>query len=381
MVTLSLPPSLPLSNRWVVTHGSGFQQMPDLIGEIKLLLPDHLRSWTDAARMCGWAADRENARIVAAAAAAAAEQGQLNGGRRARSRRRPGGGAGAGAIQAESRPRPPPLQRGLPQPKKHSLPQSGLAGMLKFLGCPKEPHVPNRTRRGANVVESLAQCVVCLVRLGVPMPVTSRVTQAWGAAGEYAGSNLEEVSIKPPSLALTGAPGAVLNAGGGAGRRAATAAPLLAGGPVPMAMPSPGPGPGDRNYDGGGGAGTEERQGKRKNNNNGRREHDGSLGANEVYAPPRREGPPPRGGHSPHHHQHEQYAPGEPRRGDRRGGEQWRNGAPGGGWDGERRGGRQQVPAWRQNLPVDALAPDYLDYFVRDRERQFYKSAGILPYR
>lgn len=384
-------------DRWVVTHGSGFQQMPDLIGELKLLLPDHLRSWTDAARMCGWAADREGTRIVAAAAAPPPDvgrQGLPSGSRRTRPRRRPAAapapaaGAGVGAG-----PRPRPVNGGTrppPQPKKHALPQSGLAGMLSFLGCPREPHVPNRTRRGMNVVESLAQCVVCLVRLGVPVPVTSRITQAWGPAGEYAGSSLEELAIEPPpsSVSAGGGAAAVLtgaSVAGGAGRGAA--APLLVGGPVPlpMAMSRPVPG-GSANNDNGA-----EKQGKKKNKknrkeNNNNNNNNGSS-ANEVYNPPQREGPPPLWGN----HSQQQYAPGGPRRGDGRGGggagggEQWHNGAaaPGGGWaGGAGSGGRgNPVPAWRRNLPVDSLAPDYLDYFVRERERMYYKSAGILPYR
>lgn len=51
-----------------------------------------------------------------------------------------------------------------------------------------------------------------------------------------------------------------------------------------------------------------------------------------------------------------------------------RGGAPGVGY-------RNGIPHWRQHMPVKALAEDYLDYFVRDKERHYYKSAAILPYR
>lgn len=53
-------------------------------------------------------------------------------------------------------------------------------------------------------------------------------------------------------------------------------------------------------------------------------------------------------------------------------------GGAGGGVGGS--GGGGGFPEWRRTMPVDALAPNYLDYFVRERERKFYKSAGILPY-
>lgn len=39
------------------------------------------------------------------------------------------------------------------------------------------------------------------------------------------------------------------------------------------------------------------------------------------------------------------------------------------------------VPHWRGSVPVSSLSEDYLDYYVRERERKYYKSAGIIPYR
>ncbi|CAN0469279.1 unnamed protein product, partial [Hapterophycus canaliculatus] len=173
--------------RWVVTRGAGFQELPDLIGQHKLQLPDHLRSWTDAATVCGWEASRENAHLIAMAAGA--RKGAGGGGKeRGRPGQSPRAAPGGGAKVA----------RGwIKAPKKHALPRSGLAGMLKFLGCPSDPVEMHRTRRGMNVVESLAQCVLGMVRLGIPLPVTSRVTQVWGGAGEYVGSRQDQLPDDP----------------------------------------------------------------------------------------------------------------------------------------------------------------------------------------
>ncbi|CAM9518438.1 unnamed protein product [Scytosiphon promiscuus] len=247
--------------RWVLTCGSGFPELPDLIGQHKLQLPDHLRSWTDAAKVCG--------------------------------------------IKA---------------PKKHALPRSGLPGMLKFLGCPLSPADPRRAQRGINTVESLAQCVLSMVRLGMPLPVTSRVTQVWGGAGEYAGSRHDKFPDEPPQeTVLGGAPPVVSNLLlGGAATGAAGVAPVPLGsqGGVQEAQAQQWPN-GAPHGAWGGAAGAQQGQ------------HENDAGASAVAG----------------------------------------------------NGRNQRVPHWRQSVPIDLLAPDYLDFFVRERERQLYKSAAILPYR
>lgn len=328
--------------RWVVTHGSGFPKMPDLIGEHKLQLPDHLRSWTDAARMCAWEGDRQNALAAASAAAPA------------------GTGTGSSSVPGTTGRKPKHI--------KHALPQAGLSGMLKLLGCPTEPVVPNRTRRGMNNVESLAQCVVCMVRLGVPMPVTSRTTQMWEGAGGYAGSRHEELRIEQPQVVLAGTAPVVLTGVGG------RPAPM-----VTTAKAAPDPSSGGMGINNNGA----EKQGKKKKKKN-KKENGGmnnnsnnGLGTNGTYTLPHREGAQLLGGQQQQQQQpqqQQQFVPMD-HRGSEPGGPQRQNGAPGGGGKGH------SAPHWRQSIPVHHLSPDYLDYFVREKERQYYKSAGILPYR
>ncbi|CAN0176414.1 unnamed protein product, partial [Ectocarpus sp. 8 AP-2014] len=366
--------------RWVVTHGSGFHHLPELIGQHKLQLPEHLRSWTDAARMCGWEAERLNVGIAAYNAAATGQEG--GGGSGGRYAPRSGSrGAGAAAESAGAR------SRGRKKPTiKHSLPQSGLPGMLKFLGCPKEPDIAHRTRRGMNVVESLAQCVVCMVRLGISIPVTSRITQEWAGGGGYAGCHHDELSIDQPQVVLKvvrygpdGLPaeGAVAAAGTGPVVRLGPQR-VMGGGPLIMNAPNPTAGI-NRSASG---APTQQQPQKTKKKKNKQGSAHNGVSANGVYA----EGPPFVGGPAQQQHQQQhQLGPGA-RPGDGLvGGPQWQNGAPGGGWVGGAAGvggGRgQPIPHWRQNVPINSLAPNYLDYFVRERERQYYKSAGILPYR
>ncbi|CAM9775012.1 unnamed protein product [Ectocarpus sp. 6 AP-2014] len=369
--------------RWVVTHGSGFHHLPELIGQHKLQLPDHLRSWTDAARMCGWEAERLNVGIAAYNAAATGQEGSGGGGGGSGGRHAPRSGSrGAGAATESAGAR----SRGRKKPTiKHSLPQSGLPGMLKFLGCPKEPDISHRTRRGMNVVESLAQCVVCMVRLGIPIPVTSRITQEWAGGGGYAGCHHDELSIDQPQVVLKvvrygpdGLPaeGAVAAAGTGPVVRLRPQG-VMGGGPLIMNAPNPTTGINGSAS----GAPTQQQPQKTKKKKNKQGSAHNGVSANGVYA----EGPPFVGGPAQHQHQQHQLRPGA-RPGDGLGGgPQWQNGAPGGGWVGGAAGvggGRgQPMPHWRQNVPINSLAPDYLDYFVRERERQYYKSAGILPYR
>ncbi|CAM9313684.1 unnamed protein product [Pylaiella littoralis] len=431
--------------RWVVTHGSGFPKIPDLIGEHKLQIPDHLRSWTDAARMCGWEGDRLNAQAAASAAAATGQTYVV------------AGGAGSQNVGNTA---------GKPKHVKHALPQAGLNGMLKFLGCPAEPVVPNRTKRGINNVQSLAQCVVCMVRLGVPMPVTSRTTQMWEGAGGYAGSRHEELRIEQPPVVLAGAAPAPTNvvvgppAGGGAGRmepqplHAPPAVLGVGGGPAPMVTPAVAPaglsggGMGNNNGNGAEKQGKKKKKKKSKNGgtNNMNSNSTNGPGTNEMYVLPQREGPLLLGGQTQQQlvsvgqqqqqqqlvpvgqqqqqqqqqlmpvgqqqQQQQQLVPvgqqqqqqklvpvgqqqklvpvGQQQqlvpvghRGDGPGGPQWQNGAPGGGGGGGGAGGGngQSAPHWRQSIPISYLSPDYLDYFVREKERQYYKSAGVLPYR
>lgn len=367
-------------NRWVVTHGSGFHNLPELIGQHKLQLPEHLRSWTDAARMCGWEAERLNVGIAAYNAAATGQEsgsgggGGSSGGHHAPRSRSRGAGAAAESAGAKSRGKKKPM-------KKHSLPQSGLPGMLKFLGCPKEPDIPHRTRRGMNVVESLAQCVVCMVRLGIPIPVTSRITQEWAGGGDYAGCHHDELSIDQPQVVLKvtrygpdGMPAEGAVAAGGTG-------PVMPLGPQgvmgggPLIVNAPNPTVGNNGVNTIGASMQQQPQKAKKKKNKQGSVHNG-VSANGVYT----EGPPLVGG--PAQQQQQQLGPGAHRGDGLGGGPQWQNGASGGGWGGQAAGGGgQPMPHWRQNVPVNFLAPDYLDYFVRERERQYYKSAGILPYR
>ncbi|CAM9999604.1 unnamed protein product [Ectocarpus sp. 12 AP-2014] len=369
--------------RWVVTHGSGFHHLPELIGQHKLQLPDHLRSWTDAARMCGWEAERLNVRIAAYNAAATGQEGGGgggggggSGGRHAPRSGSRGAGAAAESAGARSRGRKKPTI-------KHSLPQSGLPGMLKFLGCPKEPDIAHRTRRGMNVVESLAQCVVCMVRLGIPIPVTSRITQEWAGGGGYAGCHHDELSIDQPQVVLKvvrygpdGLPaeGAVTAAGTGPVVRLGPQG-VMGGGLLILNAPNPTAGINGSAS----GAPTQQQLQKTKKKKNKQGSAHNGVSANGVHA----EGPLFVGG--PAQQRQQRLGPGARPGEGLGGGPQWQNGAPGGGLVGGAAGvggGRgQPMPHWRQNVPINSLAPDYLDYFVRERERQYYKSAGILPYR
>ncbi|CAN0064909.1 unnamed protein product, partial [Ectocarpus sp. 13 AM-2016] len=272
--------------RWVVTHGSGFHHLPELIGQHKLQLPDHLRSWTDAARMCGWEAERLNVRIAAYNAAATGQEGGGGSGGRSGGRYAPRSGSrGAGAAAESAGAR----SRGRKKPTiKHSLPQSGLPGMLKFLGCPKEPDIAHRTRRGMNVVESLAQCVVCMVRLGIPIPVTSRITQEWAGGGGYAGCHHDELSIDQPQVVLKvvrygpdGLPaeGAVTTVGTGSVVRLGPQG-VMGGGPLMLNAPNPTAGINGSAS----GAPTQQQPQKTKKKRNKQGSAHNGLSANGVYA-------------------------------------------------------------------------------------------------
>ncbi|CAM9931055.1 unnamed protein product, partial [Laminaria digitata] len=89
--------------RWVTTGTAGLITLSELIGG-KHPIPDHLRSWTDTARVCAHEAD-----LVAAAKSAAVAAGGGGGG----GGRGGGGGGGRGNQQSKKR-----------KSKPHALPQS-----------------------------------------------------------------------------------------------------------------------------------------------------------------------------------------------------------------------------------------------------------------
>lgn len=361
----------------MVTYGSGFQELPDLIGQHKLQLPDHLRSWTDAAKVCGWEASRENAHLAAMAANA------RNGGRG-------GGGGGGGGGKERGRSAQAGAGGGANDrrrfPKKHALPRSGLPGMLKFLGCPNDSSGLQRARRGMNTVESLAQCVVGMVRLGMPLPVTSRVTQVWGGAGDYAGSRHEQFPDESSQqqqhqqqvvvVGGWGAPVVIPNDVSGAAAGGAPAPLLLSQGVVGAAAPAHAP---DQRIGFGGSAPAGMQQQQQLHQQQ------------QLYQPqPQLQ---------PQQQQQQEKKVKKKKKKKEASIQQWQNGTPTGTWGGPAGGATkgqhenggvargagngtdQRVPHWRQSVPVDLLAPDYLDFYVRERERQLYKSAAILPYR
>lgn len=380
--------------RWVTCGDSGLRIFSDLVVAHQLALPQHLRSWSDAARLCAMEADRQyppppedssnnaqgNPGNVGGMAA-----GGGNGSTTMANAFAGGGGyqrngaGGAGTRAAEGQVVPPAAATGKRQKlrhrKKHCLPRSGLAGMLKFLGAPKdaarrEDTLHGLTRRGMETVAGVAQCVACLVRIGVPFPVTGRMTQLWGPGGTYEGTQYDELPlILLPAAPASGSAGGASAVGGGGGQgrgqgqgqgqvwgaspqqqqqhqaqtRVAPASTTMSennhrdinnrGGVVPekKKKTSKKNGPGGAGGGGGGGGGAPGGHG----GGGALVSHAGSRGAVESV---------PRGG-------------------------------------GAMVGGGGAIPEWRKNTPVSSLSPDYLDYFLRDRERQFYKSAGILPYR
>lgn len=254
------------------------------------------------------------------------------------------------------------------KPKQHCLPRSGLGGMLKFLGPPKGMNTQDCTRRGVESVLTLAQCAACLLRAGVTMPITTRVTQVWSPMGKYEETRCEEVHVLPPVRTFSVPCNAVSVVG-----------PLAS--PALDLSPSKGP----TNGRVGGGAnrlemveGGSSKKKKRKERNalktqrveaGGRGGGDGTIGMNVPVG--MREGNPGGGA------------------GVVLGGTASKMMVPVGGITAPVGGGGIAgvsvgvvgLPNWRRSVPVHTLSPDYLDYSIREKEREFYKSAGILPYR
>lgn len=197
--------------------------MPDHVtNTYKMKVPDHLRSWTDAARVCASLADR-----VLNAENATPTGSNRGGGGAGRSGKQKTGGTGRvqavssarrGAATVSPQPRQSTrdglLQQGIistaeggeaaspphhtpkrrkRHAKKHALPKSALAGMLKFFGAPTT--TMSNVRRGMKYALGVAQCVACLVRHGVSLPVTCRVTQKWGPGGGCQGSVYDEIAV------------------------------------------------------------------------------------------------------------------------------------------------------------------------------------------
>lgn len=309
--------------------------IPELAGQRENMpLPAHLRSWTDLTRVCAWEADAHQAWYD------------------------------SGAHKSMST-----IARR--RPKQHCLPRSGLGGMLKFLGPPKEANAQDRTRRGVESVLTLAQCVACLVRAGVAMPITTRVTQVWNPMGQYEETRCEEVHVLPPARTFS--------------------APCNVSVVGPLASPalglSPSKGPSNGRVGGGGGVNrlemVEGGSGRKKNPKKvrnapkmqrmeagGRGGGGGTLGMNLPAG--MGEGRPDGGG-----------------AGLVLGGAAHRMMVPVGGTIAPVGGGGIAgvsvgvvgLPNWRRSVPAHTLSPDYLDYSIREKEREFYKSAGILPYR
>lgn len=309
--------------------------IPELAGQRENLpIPAHLRSWTDLARVCAWEADAHQAWYDSVAQK---------------------------SLKAVARRKP----------KQHCLPRSGLGGMLKFLGPPKGTNTPDRTRRGVESVITLAQCVACLLRAGVTLPITTRVTQLWNPMGKYEETRCEEVHVLPPARTFSVPCNAVSVVG-----------PLAS----PVLDLSPSKGPTNGRVGGGGGGvnrleiveGGNSKKKKKKERNasktnrmeaGGRGGGGGTLGMNVPAG--MREGMPGGGA------------------GVVLGRTVPKMMAPVGGITAPVGGGGIAgvsvevvgLPNWRRSVPVHALSPDYLDYSIREKEREFYKSAGILPYR
>lgn len=365
--------------RWVTCGDAGLRMFPDLAVAHQLGLSEHLRSWTDAARVCAMEADRQyvlpagnNAQqagpgndgmTVGGNEGAAMANAYVVGGSQRNGAAGAAGQQPAVGARAEG-PMAPAKRQKLRQRKKHCLPRSGLAGMLKFLGAPKEAALHGLTRRGMETVAGVAQCVACLVRIGVPFPVTARVTQLWGPGGKYEGTRYDEL----PLILLPAAP--TPGSAGGAGASGSVGGGGERGGGQVWSASSP-----QQSQTRVAAASTT------MNENNNRGGNRGGVASEPRKKTPKKNGFGGGGGGAPGGHGGGGVLVSHA------GSKGAVESVPGGGGaavGGEGAGAVQRggkVPEWRKNMPIESLAPDYLDYFLRAKERQFYKSAGILPYR